>query len=494
MDLSKNGKLLADLRRAKGMTQKEVADRLGILPKTVSKWETGNGFPDVSYLSELADILGVSERILLAGDLEKNSEEVGNMKRIKFYVCPHCGSIWQGVGDCQLSCCGKVLEPLKAKVADEEHGLKIEEIEDEYYLEFSHEMSKEHYISFVAYVTFDRVLLVRLYPEQADSVRINKMYGGKFYYYCNRDGLFEYQIERKRKKQDKITNEDNTAKVSLTALMSAFARAYHCESEKGSMELIYRDDMARKMFLPGEYEEIERYILQSGYKVGEYVNEQLAPTVLARAKFAEESLRTAVRTGTKQYVILGAGFETYALRNDLPLEIFEVDRKEVIESKLARIAQNGLVSRENVHYIAADLAQDNLGELLEGNGFVKGEKTLFSMMGLLYYLTKDEIAQILEKIALFVAEGSAVVFDIADNQAFSSKVGRVREMIEMARLSGEEMKSCFGYEELEILLQEYGFYVYEFLHEGDIQRRYFADSTKMRAFEHIDYVLAVLKK
>lgn len=199
MDLSKNGKLLANLRREKGLTQKDIADRLGILPKTVSKWETGNGFPDVSYLSEIADILGVSERILLAGDFAKNIEEVGNMKKIKFYVCPQCGSIWQGVGDCQLSCCGKNLVSLKAKAVDDEHSLNIEEIEDDYYLKFQHEMTKEHYISFVAYVTFDRVLLVRLYPEQEASVRIAKMYGGKFYYYCNRDGLFEYQMQRKKK-------------------------------------------------------------------------------------------------------------------------------------------------------------------------------------------------------------------------------------------------------------------------------------------------------
>ena len=104
MDLNKNGKLLCDLRKAKGMTQKEVADKLGILPKTVSKWETGHGFPDVSVLSALADILGVSERALLGGSIKKNREEVGNMKRTKFYVCPNCASIMQGVGEGQVVC------------------------------------------------------------------------------------------------------------------------------------------------------------------------------------------------------------------------------------------------------------------------------------------------------------------------------------------------------------------------------------------------------
>ena len=92
MNLSKNGKLLCDLRKAKGLTQKQVADKLGIVPKTVSKWETGHGFPDVSTVSALADILGVSEKTILSGDLEQNLESANNMKRTKFYVCPCCGS------------------------------------------------------------------------------------------------------------------------------------------------------------------------------------------------------------------------------------------------------------------------------------------------------------------------------------------------------------------------------------------------------------------
>ena len=193
MDLSKNGKLLCELRKAKGMTQKQVADALGIVPKTVSKWETGHGFPDVSTLSALADILGVSERILLLGDLKQNNKEAGNMKRTKFYVCETCGSILYGTGNCVISCCGKQLQPLKATQADENHALTISDVEDEYYLEFSHEMSKEHFISFIAYVGFDRVMTVRLYPEQDAALRFPRMYGGRFYYYCNQHGLFEYK-------------------------------------------------------------------------------------------------------------------------------------------------------------------------------------------------------------------------------------------------------------------------------------------------------------
>ena len=198
MDLNKNGKLLCDLRKAKGMTQKEVADILGVVPKTVSKWETGHGFPDVSTVSALADILGVSEKTILSGDLEQNLESANNMKRTKFYVCPHCGSFLQGTGNGQVVCCGKQLEALTAVSADDEHTINISEIEDDYYIEFNHEMQKEHFISFLSYVGFDRILTLPLYPEQSAALRIPKAYNGKLFFYCTNHGLFEYPLHRKR--------------------------------------------------------------------------------------------------------------------------------------------------------------------------------------------------------------------------------------------------------------------------------------------------------
>ena len=199
MDLSKNGKFLYNLRKSKGMTQKEVADKLGVLAKTVSKWETGHGFPDISLVMEIADVFGVSTDAVLSGDLSLNMEEVGNMKRTKFYVCPHCGGVLQGTGEFQIVCCGKQLEKLNAENADDEHAITVSEIENDYYITFNHEMTKQHFIGFVSYVAFDKVLTVRLYPEQDSSVRFPKLYGGKIYYYCNRHGLFEYISEKQRK-------------------------------------------------------------------------------------------------------------------------------------------------------------------------------------------------------------------------------------------------------------------------------------------------------
>jgi DNA-binding XRE family transcriptional regulator len=194
MDLEKNGKLLCNLRKAKGLTQKQVADKLGILPKTVSKWETGRGFPDVSTLSALADILGVSEKALLSGDLAPNSAQSGNIKRTKFYVCPSCRSFAQCMGNSQVVCCGKQLMPLEAQPSGSEHSLTISEVEGDFCIEIAHEMTKAHYISFLSYVSYDRVLTIKLYPEQDCFVRFPKIYGGKFYYYCTKHGLFEYKM------------------------------------------------------------------------------------------------------------------------------------------------------------------------------------------------------------------------------------------------------------------------------------------------------------
>lgn len=194
MDLIKSGSLLASLRKAKGMTQKQVADKLGVVPKTVSKWETGHGFPDVSAVSALADILGVSVETILSGDLSENEEEKGNMKKIKFYVCPKCGNILTQTGCGEVVCCGSKLRSMEVKKSDDAHKLKVEEIENDFYITFNHSMTKEHFINFAAYAGFDRVLIIRLYPEQGGEIRFPKMYGGKLYYCCSKHGLFELTV------------------------------------------------------------------------------------------------------------------------------------------------------------------------------------------------------------------------------------------------------------------------------------------------------------
>ncbi|WP_105614667.1 helix-turn-helix domain-containing protein [Vallitalea okinawensis] len=192
MDCSKIGKLILSLRKEKNMTQKQIADAMNISDKTISKWERGLGCPDVSLLSELSQIFGVNIEKILLGDLDPNHADGGNMKRIKFYVCRNCGNILNSTGQAQVSCCGRKLEPLHAKEANDVHKIKIDEVEneDDCYITIPHEMTKSHYISFVAYVTYDRLLLVKLYPEQGAELRFPKMDHGKVYFYCSQHGLW----------------------------------------------------------------------------------------------------------------------------------------------------------------------------------------------------------------------------------------------------------------------------------------------------------------
>ena len=191
MDLQKTGNLITTLRREQGLTQKAVADKLGISPKTVSKWERGHGFPDVNLLAELSGIFGVDVKKLLEGELPKIKSEAGNVKRTKFFVCEQCGNLVTAMGNAEILCCGRKLSPLSPKVPDSSHELNFDMIEDEYFITFSHPMTKAHYISFISYVRFDRVLTVKLYPEQDGSLRFPVMRGGSIYYYCNEHGLFQ---------------------------------------------------------------------------------------------------------------------------------------------------------------------------------------------------------------------------------------------------------------------------------------------------------------
>ena len=193
MNCEQIGKLLYTLRKEKTMTQKQLADLLNISDKAISKWERGLGCPDISLLPELSQILGVNIEEILAGKIALNETIGGNMKKLVFYVCPQCSNLLTATGDANISCCGKRLEALAAAKADEKHLLTVEPVEDELYVTASHEMKKEHYLSFVAYVTGDKVLIVKQYPEWNMQFRFHKFGHGKLYFYCTNHGLF-YQL------------------------------------------------------------------------------------------------------------------------------------------------------------------------------------------------------------------------------------------------------------------------------------------------------------
>ena len=190
MDKYVTGAVIRKLRENKKMTQEELAEKVFVSSKAVSKWETGQGFPDVSLIEPLAKALDISVIELLSGEDIKNINRASNMNRCKFYVCPVCGNVIEATGEAVVSCCGITLPPLEAEACDAEHQIKKETVEDEYYVTLDHPMTKEHYLSFIAAVSDDGIQLKKLYPEGPCEARFRIRAVRKIYAFCNRHGLF----------------------------------------------------------------------------------------------------------------------------------------------------------------------------------------------------------------------------------------------------------------------------------------------------------------
>ncbi len=188
------GNTIKQLRESRHLTQLQLAERIGVSSKTVSKWETGKGLPDISLLQPLAQALGISVIELMNGEHITNRNVSGNLLRGQFYICPVCGNIIHSTGSAVVSCCGITLPPQEAEMPDAAHGLTVENVEDEHFVTVRHEMSKGHFISFIAFVTSDRLQLVKLYPEGDAQTRLQLRGRGYLYYGCNRHGLFKVKV------------------------------------------------------------------------------------------------------------------------------------------------------------------------------------------------------------------------------------------------------------------------------------------------------------
>ncbi|MBP5261963.1 MAG: helix-turn-helix domain-containing protein [Clostridiales bacterium] len=190
MDQYITGAVIKELRTKNRMTQAELADRLSVSDKAISKWETGKGYPDISLLEPIAAVFGISVTELLSGNAVSNSNVSANMLRTKIYVCPVCGNVIFSAGEAAINCHGISLLPSEAEQPDDHHQISVERIEDEYYLQIDHDMTKSHYISFIAGLSYDRVELVKLYPEGPAECRIRMRGLKKICYYCNKEGLY----------------------------------------------------------------------------------------------------------------------------------------------------------------------------------------------------------------------------------------------------------------------------------------------------------------
>ena len=198
MDQVRTGRLIRRLRISSGLTQKQLAERINVSDKAVSKWECGNGCPDISLLTELAEVFGTDVRTLLSGEIIKNESEKGNMKALRFYVCGDCGNILTSSSEATVSCCGKTLSPLETKEASEAEKLSVTEMDGEWYITSAHEMTKEHHIRFVAHLSDSSLTLCRQYPEWDLQLRLPLYRTGKLVWYCTKCGLFSQELPKLR--------------------------------------------------------------------------------------------------------------------------------------------------------------------------------------------------------------------------------------------------------------------------------------------------------
>lgn len=194
MDKYITGAAIRRLRESRKMKQEELAGKIFVSGKTVSKWETGQGLPDITLLEPLAKALGISVIELFSGDEIRNRNRSANIAKTCFYVCPICGNVIQASGEAVISCCGVSLPPLQPEEPDAEHEIRFEKAEDEYYVRMDHPMTREHYISFLAAVSDHGAQFVKLYPEGGAEARFRIDRVKYLYAYCNHHGLFRLSL------------------------------------------------------------------------------------------------------------------------------------------------------------------------------------------------------------------------------------------------------------------------------------------------------------
>ena len=308
--------------------------------------------------------------------------------------------------------------------------------------------------------------------------------------------------------QRKDKSMDN--KTSITALMSSFGRAFHAESEAHP---VFVDHLAKELMTAEEYAAVQSYLLGGAQffepkidptkqrpkaLLRRLVNVHIAPSPLCRAAYTEKALQAAALAGAEQYVMLGAGMDTFAFREPAFVSkrrIFEVDHSLTQKDKIERIIRAGWTFPSNLTFVPVDFTKDDVAERLIADGFDPSAKSFFSWLGVSYYLSAEAIDTMLTALSGLCADGSTLVFDYPDENFFDASEKRVQNTIMMAKAGGEPMQSAFFHGTLENLLGRHGFLIYELLTPDDIQRDIIDKAgADMKAFEHVNYCLAVRKK
>lgn len=272
-------------------------------------------------------------------------------------------------------------------------------------------------------------------------------------------------------------NKTNQTEKNMTAKVSCFARAYHYRSNK---EWIFADTLAEKV-LGTDYDEIATHMssgisfFSPGFEGTKeealrwIVDNQLSPSVLGRSAFCERMLANEIRLGCRQYLIFGAGYDTFAYRNENEnIKVFELDRSEVLADKKIRL-QAREIDTSRAEYIDCDFERQDWQKMLYQGSYDADAKSFCSMLGLGYYMTKDGFENLLCQSAEMLSRGSVIVFDYPMSEG--SVETRTHE--KLAAAAGESMKSSYTYEELEKMLERCGLLIYEHLDAKEMTKQYF---------------------
>lgn len=299
---------------------------------------------------------------------------------------------------------------------------------------------------------------------------------------------------------------------SMTALISAFTRAYHSRYKVK----IFNDSMAEKFLTEKEYQQISYNMVQGisffnpNFKGSDeealrwIVDNQLSPSPLGRAAYAEKMLGNAVKIGAKQYLIFAAGFDTFAYRQPSygdKIQIFEIDHPLTSADKQERAKVVG-EKVENLHYIQTDLSKTGWKNNLElCPAFDKNAISFCSLLGISYYLSKKDFINVIQSISNLVPKGSSIVFDYPDQDSYTQNASeRTKKQVAMASSASEAMKACYNYKEIDKILSEFGFLIYEHLEPQEITRQYFEEYNlanpkyPITAFDNVNYCLGIKNK
>lgn len=288
---------------------------------------------------------------------------------------------------------------------------------------------------------------------------------------------------------------------NMTALVSCFARCYHYKNYKCR---VYSDSYAEKLLSKEEYDEISKCMI-SGISffnkdfVGDetqalkwIVNNRLSPSVLARSAFCEHHLLNSTKFGCKEYLIYASGYDTFAYRNKTNLKVFELDMSDMIDDKLRRLSNE---DKRKANFIKCDFTKDNwINSILEST-YDKSVISFNSLLGISYYLTKDEFKNMIKNISNIISDGSSIVFDYPTYE--SSDTTSCNESL--AKGSNNEMKSKYTFKDIEKILSDNNMYIYEHLDNDEMTDNYFKmfnhlnPDDKMYAPKGVNYCLAVKK-